>query len=360
MSVWDSMSEEYTPRIINTNIKTRRLGYIVALADLLGSSFLLVDDLQRKLEAWAEEHENDLERYFSKSGFIKKSPRHYPARRYIHLAENLRLLRISRNECALTKIGQPLPTLDKNKQNPFELSNEQKCYLLKRIIENDFDYILPLLRLLEKHHHSQEIFSNFKEAVLKHLETRIERIGDILKSSGFMKRKQLIMKWTQEKKYLENIIYPRLDWLLDIQILDREKSRKRIYELTYNGRAFVEKILENMEVENNANAWLEDHYYEAFGRCFIKQSVISFDALKEEERSKIVHNLLEEAFNKFSPPNLPFQHISAKTFLEFCCTKLIGVRILPTFTQIKNMLNSLPMYRFQWQPSMRDGFIMKI
>jgi predicted transcriptional regulator len=353
------MSKEYTPRIINTNIKTRRLGYIVALTDLLGSNFLLIDDLERKLETWAEEHEKNLERYFSKFGFIKKSPRHYPARRYIQLAKNLRLVKISRNECALTKIGQPLLTLDKNKQNPFELSMEQKCYLLKRILENDFDYILPLLRLLEKCHNTGEIFGNFKIAVLEHLETRIKRVDDILKSSGFKKRIQLMMKWAQEKKYLEHIIYPRLDWLLDIQILDREKYKKRIYKLTYNGKAFLE-ALKKMEVEIDVNAWLEDHYYETFGRCFIKESVISFDALKKEERSKFVHDLLEEAFNKFSPPKLPFQHISANTFLEFSCTKLIGMKILPTFTQIKNILSSLPMYRFQWQPSMRDGFIMKI
>jgi hypothetical protein len=354
------MNKVYAPRIINTNIKTRRLGYIVALTDLLRSSSLLVDDLQGKLEAWAEEHEDDLEMYFSKSGFIKKSPRHYPARRYIHLAENLKLIKISRNECALTKIGQPLPTLDKNKQNPFELSIEQKCYLLKRILENDFDFIFPLLRLLEKCHNTREIFGDFKIAVLEHWETRIKRIGDFLKSSGFMKRKQLMMKWTQEKKYLENIIYPRLDWLLDIQILDREKCKKRIYEFTYNGRAFVEEMLKKMEVENNLDAWLEEHYYETFGRCFIKESVISFDALKNEERSKLVHDLLEEAFNKFSPPNLPFQHISANTFFEFSCTKLIGMKISSAFSQLKDALKSLPTYRFQWQPSIRDGFIMKI
>lgn len=359
MLVWDSMNEGYAPRIVNTNIKTRRLGYIIAITDLLGNNFLLFDDLQGKLEAWAEEHEKYLERYFSKSGFIKKSPRHYPARRYIHLAESLRLIKISRNECALTKIGQPLPILDKNKQNPFELTIEQKCYLLKRILENDFDYIFPLLRLLENYNSAREIFDNFKIAVLEHWEKRSKRIGDILKSSGFKKRKELMLKWTREKKYLENIIYPRLDWLLDIQILDREKCKKRIYKLTHDGKTFLEE-LKKMEVEIGADAWLEDHYYGIFGRCFIKENVISFYSLKKEERLKLVHGLLEEAFKKFSPPNLPFQHISANTFLEFSCTKLVGIKILPAFSQIKDVLKSLPTFRFQWQPSIRDGFIMKI
>ena len=353
------MNEGYAPRIINTNIKTRRLGYVIAITDLLGNNFLLFDDLQGKLEAWAEEHEKCLERYFSKSGFIKKSPRHYPARRYIHLARNLRLIKISRNECALTKIGQPLPTLDKNKQNPFELTVEQKCYLLKRILENDFDYIFPLLWLLENCNTAREIFDNFKTAVLEHWEKRSKRIGDIVKSSGFKKRKELIMRWTQEKKYLENIIYPRIDWLLDLQILDREKYKKRIYELTYNGKVFLSELKE-MEVKASVDDWLEDHYYAIFGRCFIKERIISFNSLKEEERLKIVRNLLEEAFNNFSPPNLPFKHISANTFLEFSCTKLVGIKILPTFSQIKSVLKTLPTFRFQWQPSIRDGFIMKI
>ncbi|MEM1540538.1 MAG: hypothetical protein QXJ07_04065 [Candidatus Bathyarchaeia archaeon] len=353
------MNEEYAPRIINTNIKTRRLGYIIAITDLFGNNFLLLDDLQGKLEAWAEEHEKYLERYFSKSGFIKKSPRHYPARRYIHLAESLRLIKISRNECALTKIGQPLPTLDKNKENPFELTVEQKCYLFKRILENDFDYIFPLLQLLENCNITREIFDNFKIVVLEHWEKRSKRIGDIVKSSGFKKRKELITRWTQEKKYLENIIYPRLDWLLDLQILDREKYKKRIHELTYEGKVFL-KELQETEVEANVDDWLEEHYYETFGRCFIKENVISFNSLNEEERLKLIHNLLDKAFNKFSPSNLPFQHISANTFLEFSCAKLVGIKILPAFSQIKSVLKSLPTFRFQWQPSIRDGFIMKI
>lgn len=356
------MKREIAPRIINTNIKTRRLGYVISLTELLGNKFLLVDDLQRRLEAWAIEHQKDLEKYHSKSGAITKSPRHYPASRYIHLAENLGLVKISRNECALTKIGQPVPTLTKSEQNPFKLSVEQTCYLLKRILEHDFDYIFPLLRLLKNHNRTKEIFSCFKVAVLEHLEMQRKKISDIVRASGFKKREELMMKWTRERKYLENIIYPRLDWLLDLYFLDHKKYKERIYKLTDGGKSFVEK-LERAQVDINLHdfdKWLNEQYYETFGRCFIEGNVILFKELKEEESKKYVCDLLEEAFGRFSPHGLPFQHISANTFLEFSCAKLVGMKIVPTFNQLKNILKSLSTYRFQWQPSMRDGFIMKI
>ena len=352
------MFEKYKPRIISTNIKTRRLGYIIALIDLIGNNFLFLDDVLRRLEFWAKKKQKELERYFGRTGLITESPKHYPARRYIHLAENLRLVKISRNECALTKIGQPLLYLAKSPQNPFHLTDEQVCYLLKRILENDFDYFLPLLKLLKKFNKTKEIFLNFKKAVLNHLEIKSEKIKDILKSSDIKERKNQILRWTQEKKYLEHIIYPRLDWMIDLRILNAHKYRRRIYEFTEEGANFL-KEMERMEVKD-LDKWLEEHFYKIFGRSFIKGKKIPFIMLNNRERFKYISNFLEDSFRKFSSPSLPLQHMSANTFLEYTCTKLVVMGILPSFDQLKDTLKQMPGYRLQWQPAMQDGFIIKI
>lgn len=352
------MIKKCFPRIIDTNIKTRRLGYIVALIELLGNNFLLVDDVIRRLELWAKEHQRYLEKHFSKSGSITISSRHYPAIRYIHLAEKLRLIKLSRNGCAVTKIGQPILYLTKCKRSPFELSDEQKCYFLKRILENDYDYFFPFLKLLKRMNKTKEIFSSFKVSVLEHLEMKSKRIGDILKSSDLRKRQKLMMAWTEEEKYLEHLIYPRLDWLIDLGLIKYDKYKVRIYELTNNSLSFLEELEKTQEIED-LDIWLEEQYYKIFSKYFIKRESIFFGALKEEERFKYVKDLLEDSFTKFSPSCLPFRHISANTFLEYSCTKLVGKGIWASFSQLKEILKQLPGYRFQWQPMMHDGFVMR-
>ncbi|MEM5867688.1 MAG: hypothetical protein QXG39_07195 [Candidatus Aenigmatarchaeota archaeon] len=353
--------EKYAPRIINSNIKTRRLGYIIALVKIIGNNFLFIDDALRRLESWAEAHQKEVEEYSGKSGLITASPKHYPAKRYFHLAKDLRLIKVSRSECAVTKIGQPILYLAEYLRNPFDLTNEQICYLLKRILENDSDCFLQLLRSLEKYNEIKNIFTQFKKTLLDHLEKKIEKLGDILKSSEIKRRRDKIIRWTEERKYLEHIIYPRLDWMTDLKILNISKRKEGIYEFTEEGKSFL-SFLNEMEKANleNFDAWLENRYYEIFGQCFIKKEKNLLTTLNSEEHVKLISDLLEDAFRKFSSPNLPLSHMSAITFLEYSCTKLVVMGIIPSFNQLKDLLKRMAGYRFQWQPSMEDGFIIKI
>jgi len=144
---------------------------------IIGNNFLFVDNTLRKLESWAKAHQKEVEEYSGKSGLITASPKHYPAKRYLHLAENLRLIKVSRSECAVTKIGQPILYLAESSQNPFDLTNEQRCYLLKRILENDSDCFLQLLKSLEKYNEIKDIFMYFKKTLLDHLERKSKSLA---------------------------------------------------------------------------------------------------------------------------------------------------------------------------------------
>jgi len=64
-----------------------------------------------------------------------------------------------------------------------------------------------------------------------------------------------------------------------------------------------EASLENFDI------WLENRYYEVFGQCFIRKDKNMLTTLNSEEYIKLISSLLEDAFRKFSSPNLPLSHM---------------------------------------------------
>lgn len=351
-----------SPRTLNTNIKTRRLGYVIGILQILENKFLDIDGLIEKLENWAESNSNGLSRYASNSGWIKKTPKHYPSLRYIRLAEELKLIKVTERECGVTKFGQPALYLTSTKSNPFDLTYEQICYFLKRILVNDYDIFLPLLNLLISPHRSSEIFDNLKKAILEHLKFREKSFGDIVRSSEFRNRIQSIERWSNEREYLEHIIYPRLDWLLDLKMVNLEKARKREYELIGGCSSFLNS-LNSIYSEEKLEKWFDNEYYESFLDIFeeslFKGKKSRFIMLTEDQQFEKLRLLVEECFVKFSSAGLPFQHLSARTFLEYSCVKLVSKGIVATFELLTESLKKMTGYKFRWEPMLGDGYITR-
>jgi hypothetical protein len=349
--------KEFTPRILSTNIKTRKLGYIIGILRILDKNFLDVDSLVEKLESWSQSNSAFFQS-MGESGWLKRTTKHYPALRYIQLAEDLELVKIVGRECGVTKLGQPILFLAPIWNNPFELSSEQICYLFKRILVVDYDFLMPLLKLLSSPKIRPKVFDDFKKAVLGHLQVRETSFGDIIKSSKFRNRIQLIEKWSKEREYLQHIIYPRLDWLVDLKMVNLDKNQ---YELAAGCKAFLES-LNSVSSEEELEQWFDNDYYEAFSDIFRRPSfetMSQFDALSKAQQSEQLHLLLEESFMKFSSANLPFQHLSARTFLEYTCVKLMSKMIVATFKQVIEVLKTMTDYKFQWEYLLDDGYVTR-
>lgn len=353
------------PRILSVNIKARRLGYVIQYLNLFKRNIsLTVDNVIGKLESWAVQHQKELEAYIDSSGSITKTSKHYPAKRYVELMQGLQLIKITGRSCRITKLGEPLRFLKSNHNNPFDLSVEQECYLLRRLLISDFDVLLPLFRLLLDHGDVPWIFKLFKSAFIDQLEKRAEAIGDIIQASEFRKRIDSAKRWTKEKKYLEHIIYPRINWLIDLKLFDPEilVGEKRL-QLNEAGKMIFFDLANTYE-EAHLKYWLENHFYEIFVQAhrsrFAMGEIVKLSDLSEEHVFKHLEDMLKDSFEKFSSAGTPFLHMSATTFLEYSCIKFLGKGIVAGFDVLKDFLRSIPGYRFKWEPVVSDGFITKV
>ena len=349
--------------MLNTNIKARRLGYTVALIKILRSNFLFLDDLSLKLERWGKENQRFLKRYIDNSGEISSSPKHYPARRYIELAKELGLIQLVGGESRVTKLGQPLLFFNQNENKPFELELEQICYLTKRLLIMDFDYLLPLLRIIEKYHEPPLMFAEFRKTALKHLNERKGVLKDIISSYKFRKRIETISSWEKERKYLEHIIYPRINWLIDLRIIDWEIFKeKHVYELSSYGTSLFGTIHE-FKGDEQLVRWCNSTYYENFFDSHytnIASRKLFFQDFSENRKYIYIQDMLRESFRNFSSIGPPIPHLSATTFLEYCCAKSLSKGIIVTFEELVELLGKIPGYRFEWEAPVHDGFIVKI
>lgn len=353
------------PRTITVNIKARRLGYVIkCLSAFKQSESLTRGTVYEKLELWSVQNKKELDKHIRTSGYISKSPKRYPAKRYVDLTSNLQLIKIDRTSCSITKLGIPLHFFEIVPSKPFELSIEQQWYLLKRLLISDFDILLPHLQLLEKYYDVPTIFLKFKKTYLAHLEQRVRSIGDIIESSEYRKRIDKIKGWTSEKKYLEDIIYPRIDWLTDLKLIDwtilAEENR---YELSKPATLITSKLVSLNKIGKLKN-WFETGFYttlsKAYNSLFNKDHITFLANLSEKQKFEIIKNKLEESFSMFASSGTPFAHMSAITFLEYTCIKLLREGIVAEFDICKQILNDISGYRFRWDPIVNDGFITRV
>jgi len=353
------------PRTLNINIKARRLGYVIQCLNFFRQSeSLTVGTVFEKLELWSTQNKEKLERYINSSGDIKKTIKHYPAKRYVELIRDLHLLKISETSCRITKLGKPLLFFETTPAKPFDLSIEQRWYLLRRLLISDFDYLLPHFRLLAEYNDAPAIFRRFKNTYLTHLEEQARAIGDIIQSSEYRKRIDNLKRWTKEKKYLEHIIYPRINWLIDLKLIDWNiLIEEKRYELNKAGSLIV-STLESIYKTGKLKDWFETSFYttlaQAYDSLFKRDQMTFLGNLSEKQRFRIIEDKLRDSFSLFASSGTPFLHMSANTFLEYACIKLLKEGIVAEIEICKEILKSIPGYRFRWEPIVNDGFITRV
>lgn len=351
--------------MLRVSIKARRLWYVTECMKLFKpNTALSVDNFIEQLELLGVKHKKELEAYVESSGYIDRTEKHYPAKRYIGLMQGSQLIKIARRSCRITKLGEPLRFLQPLYANPFNLSIEQECYLLKRLLISDFDVLLPLFRLLPDCDNVPMLFRLFRNAINDQLKKRMEAIGDIIRASEFRKQIDRMKRWTNEKKYLEHIIYPRISWLIDLRLFDMETLVKEDHLELNEAAKIIFSGLATIYDEERLKYWFENHFYETFFQArpsgFKIKEMVRLRDLSEKEAFKHLEAMLKDSFGKFSSPGTPFLHMSATTFLEYSCIKFLSKGILAEFTGLKDLLRSIPGYRFEWEPVVDDGFIIEL
>ncbi len=206
--------------------------------------------------------------------------------------------------------GTVLSKFDGPGQNPYELSDETRCFLLKRLLEEDFDYLTTLTGLFLTKYVS---FTDFKRNLAIHFK-RASTDGVSAREMRLLR--EMEQEWKSPKEYFrQHILAPRRGWLLDLELVhwDEFRTRSQI-DFKVSTKRLIEKLEELRRSE--LFKYLANSYYEDFARLLgSKTEFTLFSHLSEGEKKEKTIDYLKIAFSIFGTVFL--KRISSRSFFEY-------------------------------------------
>ncbi len=293
---------KYEVGITDINVLVRRLGYVSAILRLLEHKTLSESVLYARLEKWSLDHEQDLMAYPNRQGFINATREQTGPKRYTNLAVSLGLAGRIAGAYRVTRFGKTLlPFLYQGPdRNPFELIYAERCAYLYWLLVKDSDQLFTVIRILaEKSPRSLSDLQNFfpefyRQQLQSHMLTAEKHIArDILAV------RNRVQYWGKmPKRTLENIVPPRVHWLIDLGLVSTEHSKGKFPRLTTMGTQFymdLPKIQEGIPAIH-MNAWLQNSFFGVVGQIFTDEPERLWSEIQPQEKEELLNELTFRAF----------------------------------------------------------------
>jgi hypothetical protein len=331
----------------------------------LAEKELSPDILKSELENFSVKNIGYLEDYHKELGNPKGAivPKTKSADRYISLAEEMKLIFRSERHYNLTKYGKILATIAKNEGNPFELALEEICFFLKHLLEVDTLYFVPFLSSLSKYRDLSRLSFSFKKEVLSYLKRWFHET-----SNEYIRYRIIsINGWRREKKYVENLVPPRLYWCFDLKLVNLRGAR----QLTYSTTPVYDRLIHKLPLTEspfNFKEWNNKNFFSTFFEAYkslfdtLQKNMKLFNEMPFCEQKNMILPILEEMFRQGKefpiPSKVLFSYFSTVT-----CIKLLRKGILCEIQHLKDFIHNIrseEKYFLYWDPEIDDGFIRKL
>jgi hypothetical protein len=367
----EKIDDSYKINILNTNTKSRRIGYLKLLATFFSQNQKVpIDKLNKKFEVFAIQYSTSLDSYKNSKGLIQKTKTGNSAQPYINLAYEIGWI-ISINNIALPskqmKVYLELrKELVNSERNPFFLDSLDKIVFLETILSTDFLYFSIILELL-----FTKAVNSYKDLVLQFQKFVIFRLNEfsgkfrmsnetkLLKSYRIIQER--IEKWTEPDTYLEHVLMPRINWLLDLDLVSMDKELR--IELAPAGNRLFKHLCYWNDINTdrviNPKEFLKLFAVHVCDSIYNKED--GANKLAKEEIEKIVNKYINESFHYFKTlaPNrvTASQAITYTKYKMYLTTGVrIGAKAIENYLQ--NQATGTYIYKYQKQYD--DGYIQKI
>jgi len=312
-----------------TNTKTRRLAYLTATISMLGRNSLGERLLLSKIVQWSQEHKRHLASYWVQTGEVTSTRRNSAGARYLHLATNLGLIAPIVGAYRATRIGLVLFALTEKQgvsQNPFFPTKIEQLFYIYLLLDRDADVLLTITDgLLEQPGVSlAHLQRTFQEDFLNRISQKIELSRDEILRQRLLERRAEVREWKRPERYAEHIVPPRLNWLLDLEVLKPGQFKRHRYTLTEAGHRFLEALprAENGAFTDMTNEWLtSDFWLVAASELLNIKPFTRWDQANETDRQEVCTHLLKECFREFQYTVVP--KVSLSQALLYLSVKLI-------------------------------------
>lgn len=352
--------------IVQSNTKARRLGYFKIIIDQFNqSNYFPKNYFPRALEKIAADFEGPLVEYGKLNfgddkGVVRVSTAGTSIKPYLELLEEFNLLTQVNNSYILTKQCKIYFYLRKyisDEENVFILDKIDKLFFLRQILVNDPLYIWSILDII--YIGSQPIdLTALKKDFVKYVLDEVER--NKLFSKNNLLRQQLneiqkrIKSWSKPLVYLEHIIEPRVNWLVDLGLLMTiKKGRSSKYNLTCEGINLIKVFLSVYGYTGNKQlvfpVFISKNYFRIFNYIYdLGGSSVDFN-------SHIIDGYLLDAFKIFKTeaPN----RIAASQAIDYVCFKMFLEKgAIVEFDYLKDfLLRTNGNFSLDWFKTENDG-----
>lgn len=302
---------KYEAGITDINVLVRRLGYVSAILRLLEHNTLSESVLYTRLEKWSLKHKQNLDAYPNQRGFINSTRGQTGPKRYTNLAVSLGLVGRISGACRVTRFGKTLlPFLCQGPdRNPFELIYAERCAYLYWLLVKDSDQLLTIIRILaEKSPESlSDLQNSFPEFYRQQLQSHMLTAEKHIARDILVVRNRVEHWGKVPKRTLENIVPPRVHWLIDLGLVSTEHSKGKSPRLTNMGIQFYRNLPKNQEgiPAVHINAWLRNDFFGVLGQIFTDEPEQLWSEIQPQEKKKLLHELTFRALETLRSTLIP-------------------------------------------------------
>ncbi|CAM3936254.1 hypothetical protein [Arcobacter cloacae] len=370
---WQDFSKKFeldfnSVKIVTTQTKVRRLSYIKMILSMFSKSNYYPDNIfNNKIELEAKRYNEYLLEYINTKGLIDITKSGNSSKPYVETCLSLKLLYSQNNKYQLSKYGKIFNVLSNEIEevpgNYFSLSKYEKSFFLFFIMQSDNLYLWALLDLIYIQNNKttiKEIKKVFQEYLINQLYFTVKHSNipnkEKSKITSLINR---INSWKKPQVYLEHIIEPRINWLLDLDLLDKDEFLQNNIVLSKEGYVFFSGLNSYFDIFQEKYTIL-DHL-----RCMDFFSLInemySMDATAvEEDDIELIENYINESFNLFKTI-APNRVTASQAILYTCFMMLFKAKKVVNFCTIQNYLASKKntKFIFEWYKTENDGSIRR-
>lgn len=303
-------------RTISIKTQVRRLRYFQVLMRILESKGYPKEVLARKAISWSEEYHFHFQKHSSPSGEIVPSKKGLVSQsfeNYYVAAKNLGLLIEQHGFVIPTRIGEVLGKFNEidsglaSLSNIYELTMMEKFYFPYLLLTKDFDILATLLEMLAKGYSElPKFYEDYKTEYLKRLESKKEFIP-IQEKSQVFDAYQRVHGWKNPKRYSEDIIPSRLNWLIDLGLVDsnRFQSEEKYFLSEIGVRFWKDLPLYSSDTYKDITVqWLKSAYFGFVSSCFALQNK-SWVHLNPEEKRDLISETIAAFLVRFDTFGIP-------------------------------------------------------
>ncbi len=331
--------------IESTNTKTRRLAYVQALVTILKAGNFAEAQLLERIVRWSNENVDSLRSYWVTTGEITSTRQNTAGSRYIDLAVSLGLIASISGVYRYTRIGLVLLTLLERTQghsvNTFQLPLSSRLFFAYLLLQKDADFFLLVgeFLLLQERPSLAQMQREFKDRLIDRLNLKIAMSPDERTRRAMIDRRREVDNWKKPERYAEHLIPPRLNWMLDLLLLDTTKFPQHVYSLTRLGGSFLNGVPTlNTYVRDIDSNWIDNDFWRATPILTENANSRNWFELDFREQLELVAGLLRIAYKSFRVTNVP--RISLYQTQLFICISLAEMGVIITPREFSDWLNT--------------------